>query len=122
MRDEYAHGQSPKLPRVTPTRVDVFRIPTRISFGRGVALTVATPLQQVGAKRVLVVTDKGVRDAGLVAPIEERLRDAGFAFEVYDEVVPDPGVGEVQRCLERARDMEADAFVAVGGGSAIDMT
>src|SRR2546430_12051967 len=120
MRDEYAHGQSPKLPRVTPTRVDVFRIPTRISFGRGVALTVATPLQQVGAKRVVVVTDKGVRNAGLVQPIEERLRDGGFAYEVYDEVVPDPGVGEVQRCYERAREMGADAFVAVGGGSAID--
>jgi alcohol dehydrogenase class IV len=105
---------------VTPTRIDVFRIPTRISFGRGVALTVATPLQQVGAKRVLVVTDKGVRNAGLVAPIEERLREGGFAYEVYDEVVPDPGVGEVQRCYERARDMGADCFIAIGGGSAID--
>ena len=105
---------------MTPTRIDVFRIPTRISFGRGVALTVATPLQQVGAKRVLVVTDKGVRNAGLVTPIEERLRDAGFVYEVYDEVVPDPGVGEVQRCCERAREMGADTFVAVGGGSAID--
>jgi 1,3-propanediol dehydrogenase len=120
MRDEYAHEQSPRLPPVTPTRVDVFRIPTRISFGRGVALTVATPLQQVGAKRVLLVTDKGVRNAGLVQPIEERLRDGGFTYEVYDEVVPDPGVGEVQRCYERAREMGADAFVAVGGGSAID--
>lgn len=105
---------------MTPTRVDVFRIPTRISFGRGVALTVATPLQQVSAKRILLVTDKGVRAAGLVGPIEERLRDAGFAYEIYDEVVPDPGVGEVQRCYERAREMGADAFVAVGGGSAID--
>src|SRR5207247_8182029 len=120
MRGDSVRGWSPKLRRVTPTRVDVFRIPTRISFGRGVALTVATPLQQVGAKRVLVVTDKGVRDAGLVQPIEERLREGGFTYEVYDEVVPDPGVGEVQRCYERAREMRADAFVAVGGGSAID--
>jgi alcohol dehydrogenase class IV len=100
--------------------VDVFRIPTRISFGRGVALTVATPLQQVGAKRVLLVTDKGVRDAGLVTPIEDRLREAAFAYEIYDEVMPDPGVGEVERCYERAREMDADALVAVGGGSAID--
>src|SRR3989449_254802 len=120
MRDDYTRDSSPKLPPVTPTRVDVFRIPTRVSFGRGVALTVATPLQQVGAKRVLVVTDKGVRNAGLVTPIEERLRDAGFVYEVYDEVVPDPGVGEVQRCYERAREMGADTFVAVGGGSTID--
>ena len=101
-------------------RVDLFRIPTRILFGRGVALTVAEPLRQVGAKRVLLVTDKGVRAAGLVAPIEERLRDAKIPFEVYDDVVPDPGVGEVQRCYERAKEYGADAFVAVGGGSAID--
>ncbi len=103
-----------------PGRTDVFRIPTRISFGRGVALTVAEPLRQVGAKRVLLVTDPGVRKAGLVAPIEERLRDAKIPYDVYDEVVPDPGVGEVQRCFERARAVGADAFVAVGGGSSID--
>ncbi|HEU5288798.1 MAG TPA: iron-containing alcohol dehydrogenase [Candidatus Limnocylindria bacterium] len=102
------------------SRVDVFRIPTRILFGRGVALTVAEPLRQVGAKRVLLVTDKGVLGAGLVAPIEERLRDAKIPYEIYDEVVPDPGVGEVQRCYERARAAGADAFVAVGGGSSID--
>ncbi len=101
-------------------RVDVFRIPSRILFGRGVALTVAEPLRQVGAKRVLLVTDKGVLGAGLVAPIEERLRDAKIPYEIYDEVVPDPGVGEVQRCYERAKSAGVDAFVAVGGGSSID--
>jgi len=102
------------------SRVDVFRIPTRIFFGRGVALTVADPLRQIGAKRVLLVTDKGVRAAGLVGPIEERLRDAKIPYEIYDEVVPDPGVGEVQRAHERAKAYGADAFVAVGGGSSID--
>jgi len=85
-----------------------------------VALTVATPLRQVNAKRVLIVTDKGVLRAGLVAPVEDRLREGGFASAIYDEVVPDPGVGEVQRCYERARDFGADSFVAVGGGSSID--
>ncbi|CAN5264098.1 iron-containing alcohol dehydrogenase [soil metagenome] len=102
------------------SRIDVFRIPTRISFGRGVALTVAEPLRQVGAQKVLLVTDPGVRRAGLAAPIEERLRDSTIPYEVYDEVVPDPGVGEVQRCVDRARECGADAFVAVGGGSSID--
>jgi len=101
-------------------RIDVFRIPTRIYFGRGVALTVAEPLRQIGATRVLLVTDKGVRAAGLVGPIEERLRDARIPYEIYDEVVPDPGVAEVERALARARAAGADAFVAVGGGSAID--
>ena len=101
-------------------RIDVFRVPTRISFGRGVALTVADPLRQVGATKVLLVTDPGVRKVGLTQPIEERLRDAKMPFEVYDEVIPDPGVAEVQRCYERAKECGADAFVAVGGGSSID--
>ncbi len=103
-----------------PGRIDNFRIPTRIQFGRGVALTLAEPLKQVGATKVLLVTDPGVVKAGLVAPLEEKLREAGIAYEIYDQVVPDPGVAEVQRAYERAKEAGADAFVAVGGGSSID--
>ena len=103
-----------------PGRIDTFRIPTRIQFGRGVALTLADPLRQVGATKVLFVTDPGVMKAGLVGPLEEKLREAGIAYEIYDEVVPDPGVAEVQRAYERAKAVGADAFVAVGGGSSID--
>ncbi|MDE3113269.1 MAG: iron-containing alcohol dehydrogenase [Chloroflexota bacterium] len=101
-------------------RIDVFRIPTRIMFGRGVSERVAEPLAQVAAKRVLIVTDPGVVRAGLVAPIEQRIREAGIAYEIYDGVVPDPVVADVERCFERARDMRADALVAIGGGSSID--
>ena len=103
-----------------PGRIDTFRIPTRIQFGRGVALTLAEPLRQVGAKKILLITDPGVVKAGLVAPLEEKLREAGIAYEIYDGVVPDPGVAEVQRAYERAKEVGADSFVAVGGGSSID--
>jgi alcohol dehydrogenase class IV len=103
-----------------PTRIDLFRIPTRIMFGRGVAMKVAEPLQQIGAKRVLVVTDPGVIKAGLVEPVLERLRAAGIAYEIYDGVVPDPTVQDVDRAHRRAQEMKADALVAVGGGSSID--
>jgi alcohol dehydrogenase class IV len=106
--------------RAVPGRIDVFRIPTRIQFGCGVALTLAEPLRQVGAKKVLLVTDPGVVKAGLVAPIEEKLREAKIPYEIYDQVVPDPGVAEVQRAYERAKEAGADSFVAIGGGSSID--
>src|SRR5438046_10194832 len=80
-----------------PGRVDVFRIPTRIQFGRGVALTLAEPLRQVGTKKVLLVTDPGVVKAGLVAPLEEKLREAKIPYEIYDQGVPDPGLHGGQR-------------------------
>ncbi len=89
-------------------------------FGRGVSERVAEPLGQVAAKRVLIVTDPGVVAAGLVGPIEQHIREAGIAYEIYDGVVPDPTVADVVRCFERARAMGADALVAVGGGSSID--
>ena len=101
-------------------RIDVFRIPTRILFGRGVSQRVAEPLQQLGAKRVLVVTDPGVIKVGLVEPVLERLREAKIAYEIYDGVVPDPTVGDVDRAYARAKEMGAEALVAVGGGSSID--
>ena len=103
-------------------RSDVFRIPTRISFGRGVALTVADPLRQVGATKVLLVTDKGVVKAGLVAPIEERLREAKIPYEIYDDVVPDPGV-ELANTPHVARERTGRAalrnVVAFGGTNAV---
>lgn len=104
----------------TAARVDVFRIPTRILFGRGVSERVVEPLRQVDVKRVLIVTDPGVIKAGLVAPIEQRIREAGIPYEIYDGVVPDPTVGDVDRCFERVRELGADALVAIGGGSSID--
>ena len=104
----------------SPQRIDVFRIPTRIMFGRGVALQLAEPLRQIAARRVLIVTDPGVIGAGLVGPIEERLREAGIAYEIYDGVLPDPTVEDVRRCHERATAMRAHALVAIGGGSSID--
>ena len=100
--------------------VNLFRIPTRIAFGRGVASRVAEPLQEVGAKRVLIVTDRGVRKAKLLDPIEQALRDASLRYDIYDEVVPDPGVAEVERCFARYRETGAEAIVVVGGGSSID--
>ena len=109
----------PNLPDQA-AKVSLFRIPTRILYGRGVALRVAEPLREVGATRVLVVTDKGVRAAKLLEPIEQALRDAHVTYEIYDEVVPDPGVAEVDRCFARYSEMGAEAIVAVGGGSSID--
>src|SRR5205085_2852734 len=60
------------------------------------------------------------RGAKLLDPIEQSLRDAGVQYEIYDEVAPDPGVGEVDRCFARYRSAGAQAIVAVGGGSSID--
>ncbi|MDR2985355.1 MAG: iron-containing alcohol dehydrogenase, partial [Nocardiopsaceae bacterium] len=77
-----------------------FYMPTRAFFGRGIAGQVAghaTALMADAAlgahgssPGVLLVTDPGVRAAGLVAPAEAALTGAGFAVTVFDQVRPNP--------------------------------
>jgi len=54
-----------------------FRLPTEIEFGNGVSALVAERARELAASRVLVVTDPGVRAAGLVeAPPADSTRRA----------------------------------------------
>jgi alcohol dehydrogenase len=95
-----------------------FEMPTRVQFGRGVAATVGREAVALGAQRALLVTDPGVRDAGLIDPLRTFLEDAGIAVAVFDHVQPNP---RDVHCLEGASvAADADLLMGVGGGSAID--
>ena len=96
-----------------------FAIPTRISYGEGVARDVGTEARALGS-RAIVVTDPGVVAAGLVTPVVDALAQAGLAQCVFDEVEANPRVATVDRGAAVARDHGADVIVAVGGGSSID--
>ncbi len=71
-------------------------------------------------KRVLIVADQGVREAGLLAPIEAALTKSGVFYVVYDKTRSNPTVDNVEEALIIYRENGCDALVAVGGGSPID--
>lgn len=71
-------------------------------------------------QRVLIVTDKGVRQAGLLDLATASLNRSDIPFVIYDEVVSNPTVGNVEQGLEVLRQNQCDTVVAVGGGSPID--
>ncbi len=89
-----------------------------IRFGVGATATLPDMLRGRGAKRVLLVTDKGIKGAGLLGPVEAALTEAGLSVTVFDEVVADPPEDMVLRCGEAAA--EADAVIGLGGGSPLD--
>ena len=89
-----------------------------IRFGTGAAEEVASVAKDRGARRVLVVTDAGVRDAGLAAPVLDALREGGCEVSVFADVVADPPERVVLACGEAARG--ADLVVGLGGGSPLD--
>lgn len=75
---------------------------------------------ELGARHVALVTDAGLVRAGLVAPVEAGLREAGFAVTLYDAVQADPPERIVLSAVEKLGAAGVDAVFAIGGGSAMD--
>jgi len=99
----------------------VWSFPTRILFGAGSAVRVGEELKALGSKRAFVVTDAGVRGAGLVEPIVESLKAAGIESVVFDGISSNPLEAEVLAATEAYRNAKADGVVALGGGSPLDV-
>ncbi|MDB5369076.1 MAG: iron-containing alcohol dehydrogenase [Roseomonas sp.] len=76
---------------------------------------------EAGVRHVALVTDAGLVRAGLVAPVEARLRAAGLAVTLYDQVQADPPEHIVLGAVEALRAAGVDGVFAIGGGSAMDV-
>ena len=77
--------------------------------------------ESFGARRVMLVTDMGVRRAGLLDPVLASLEASGFAVTVFDQVVADPPEAIVHACAAQARTAGVDIVVGLGGGSSLDI-
>ncbi len=98
-----------------------FFCPVKIIAGNAALEHIPFELAALGAKRALVITDKGVRANNLLEPIE-----AAFAVTdtviaaIFDDVPPDSSLEAVRKAAETYRNHQCDAIIAVGGGSVID--
>lgn len=94
----------------------------RIVFGNGSVQQLDTVLQRLKAKNVLLVTDPGIKHAGIADRVLSLLKKADYNVVVYDQVVPEPPVQSAFDCYEFAKSqMDTDAIIGLGGGSSIDM-
>jgi alcohol dehydrogenase len=97
-----------------------FVLPTRVVFGRGVCKNLADELTSLGKKHPLVITDKGLIEAGVVEEVVKGLKESGMIFDIFDEIEPNPRDSTVQRGYEVALANGSDSLVAIGGGSSMD--
>jgi len=106
------------FPREDKNRAFTSCMPTKVIAGPGSLAAVSTELFNLKCKRALVITDKGLKEAGVVQQVLEAL--GGYCAGVFDGVEADPGYESVDRAIEFFRKMNADSLVSVGGGSAMD--
>ncbi len=95
--------------------------PTKVLFGRDTEKETGGQIKAFNGHRVLVVYGSPrVIKSGLMDVILTSLKEAGLAYELLGGVVPNPHLGLVYEGISRARQMDADFLLAVGGGSVID--
>jgi alcohol dehydrogenase len=91
-----------------------------IVYGAGALELAGRHAGNLGANRVLVVTDPGVRDAGWSGKVESSLEENGIAYMVFSDVTPNPKDHEVMIGAEVYHRQGCDLILAVGGGSPMD--
>jgi len=97
-----------------------FDVPAIVLTGGGSRHQVGKVAQEMGAKRVLLITDPGVREMGIADGIKTNLTEAGCDVRIFDDVQPDPTDRNVSAGESALKEHAADLVVAVGGGSPID--
>jgi len=94
--------------------------PGVVRFRAGAAADLADELQRHGLERALVVCGSTVGSTpAVIDPVTDGLGDrlAG----VFDETTPEKRLGTAYDGLDAAAEVDADALVALGGGSSLDV-
>jgi 4-hydroxybutyrate dehydrogenase len=100
--------------------IATIRYLTTTSFGFGASSLLEKVLGELGIARPLVVTDPGVRAAGVADGVVDRTGDVG-PFTWFDRTPPNPTEEAVLEATEVFRAAGCDGIVAIGGGSSIDL-
>ena len=89
-------------------------------FGNNAREVLAEEIKKGKFKKVFLVTDKPLVEAGVTAKVEKVLTDEGIEYSLYDEIKPNPTIKNVTDGVAACKESGADVIVAVGGGSSMD--
>jgi choline dehydrogenase len=97
-----------------------YQSPTRLVQRLGAIKELGNEASLLGMRRPLLVTDAGVKAAGLLDTALEALRGSDVEPVVFDKVKANPGVELVDAGAAEYRAQGCDGLVAIGGGSSMD--
>lgn len=89
-------------------------------FGAGARREIVSELNRLGATKALVAADQSLVKLGVAAMVTDILDEAGFPYELFTDIKPNPTVTNVKNGVEAFKRSGADVIIAVGGGSSID--
>lgn len=96
------------------------KMPRAVYCGADVLSKITEIIHDTGAKKVILLTDRGIKAAGLLALVEDAVRASGADYAVMDGIEAEPTYMAVQGIIDQCRLIGADLVIACGGGSVMD--
>ena len=97
-----------------------FYIPNVSLLGVGCSKETGAQAKALGAKKMLIVTDKGINQMGMADEIKSYVEEAGLQAVIFDGAEPNPTDRNVHDGLKVYHDNECDGIISLGGGSSHD--
>jgi choline dehydrogenase len=97
-----------------------FEVPTVVKHAPGAVTCLADEIKALGSQRPMLVTDKGLVNAGLVDEIAKSLKAGNVDYVLFDGVVPNPDIQLVDDAAEMYQAEGCDGLIGFGGGSPMD--
>jgi alcohol dehydrogenase len=95
-----------------------FQTAGSVLFGNKAIEALGNIIDQIDAKRILVITDKGIVQCGLINRLKECI--ARFDYSIYDDIDHTPSFETVRKCTQFVKEGKFDLLIGFGGGSAMD--
>ncbi|CDN57566.1 Alcohol dehydrogenase, iron-dependent (plasmid) [Neorhizobium galegae bv. officinalis bv. officinalis str. HAMBI 1141] len=99
----------------------VFSTSAQIVFRPGAASAIGDLVKQKLGRRILFVTDPGLRQLGLCEPALASLTASGIETTVFDGVEADPSLATVMAAAGAAKADNVSGVIGFGGGSSLDV-
>lgn len=96
--------------------------PTEMRVGPGVLSSLPVVVEQLKIKSLLVVSDPGVNQAGLLDRVQQALSGSSVNKTLFSDIRSDPEVRSVEAGLRLARANGCDGVLGIGGGSVLDVS
>lgn len=95
--------------------------PTKYIFGVDTHLKVGKEIKKLNKKSVLLVYSGSVKRTGLLDKVIDSLEKEGINYELYGKAFSNPTSDLVYEGIEKAKSIDVDFILAIGGGSPIDL-
>ena len=96
-------------------------MPSQIEMGSGSLTSLGKIVASHETGRALIVTDKGIRQAGILDQVVKATGKSAKHIDIFDQVLPNPDISVMEACGQLVQSNDYALVIGLGGGSPMDV-